>query len=85
MFLCPFCQQENSCQITTPDACWCMNTKITPQLLRLVPEGKNKHCICQACITLFNEQPKHFNQQLDNNGIVVVATGSQIPTFDNDA
>ncbi|MBL1320778.1 MAG: cysteine-rich CWC family protein [Methylophaga sp.] len=59
--VCPFCQSQNSCTANTTTSCWCNNVKV-PQLLRdLLPqELQDKVCICNDCITHFNEDETAF-------------------------
>ncbi|MDC9724744.1 MAG: cysteine-rich CWC family protein [Gammaproteobacteria bacterium] len=52
--LCPLCQSQNACMANT--SCWCNNQKVPQELRDLLPEEqKNKACICNKCITAFNE------------------------------
>lgn len=51
---CPLCGGPNGCAPAASgsldSACWCTETKITPELLARVPEAlRNKACICRDC------------------------------------
>jgi hypothetical protein len=53
---CPLCGGPNGCAPAISgdfnSACWCTETKITPELLARVPEAlRGKSCICKACAT----------------------------------
>jgi hypothetical protein len=52
---CPLCQQNNCCDVASPQGCWCTREKVPNALIQQVPdEKKGKSCICQACIKKFN-------------------------------
>jgi len=52
---CPLCQQNNHCDVGSPQGCWCTLEKVPNMLIQQVPdEKKGKSCICQACIKKFN-------------------------------
>jgi hypothetical protein len=52
---CPLCQQNNRCDVDSPQGCWCTLEKVPSALIQQVPdEKKGKSCICQACIKKFN-------------------------------
>ncbi len=51
---CPLCGGPNGCAPAISgdfdSVCWCIETKITPELLSRVPEAlRGKSCICKAC------------------------------------
>lgn len=57
--ICPICQQANICAVDAgkdPLTCWCMLTKIPKGLLEQIPkEQRGQSCVCQSCITHYNE------------------------------
>ena len=58
---CPFCKGSNKCQASGNKTCWCFNTSIPAELIALIPKKNiNKSCICNACVNLFNKNPKQF-------------------------
>jgi len=64
MYACPFCHLENSCGINNSSPCWCTQQKVPPALIDLVPEHiKNKACICNNCISQYNNSPQDFKDQ----------------------
>jgi hypothetical protein len=53
------CQQPNGCQLCTVAAykgsCWCAQVEISEALLaQVLPELRNKNCICRICIAAFH-------------------------------
>lgn len=61
---CPFCQNENRCGANGATPCWCIGLTIPQALLDLLEEKYvDKACICQECITLFNESPDALKSQ----------------------
>jgi hypothetical protein len=53
--LCPLCQQNNCCDVASPQGCWCLLEKVPNALIQKVPDDKKgQNCICQACIKKFN-------------------------------
>ena len=52
---CPLCQQNNLCDFTSSQGCWCTREKVPNALIQQVSdENKGKSCICQSCIKKFN-------------------------------
>jgi hypothetical protein len=61
---CPFCQNKNKCGAKLSSPCWCIGLTIPQTLLDLLADQYvGKACICQECITLFNESPAAFKLQ----------------------
>lgn len=58
---CPICSEPNQCAqevakatCKTPEACWCMTTTFSAELLAQVPaEAVKKACICARCTSKF--------------------------------
>ncbi|WP_417661388.1 cysteine-rich CWC family protein [Pseudomonas sp.] len=50
---CPLCGQLNQCAqagVTAPVAsCWCFAEKISPEILKKIPAGIDRSCICPRC------------------------------------
>ncbi|MDN2661788.1 cysteine-rich CWC family protein [Psychromonas sp. 14N.309.X.WAT.B.A12] len=58
---CPLCLQENNCDVTAKQGCWCNKVQIPEALLDLVDaQAKNKHCICNVCISRYIDNPNDF-------------------------
>lgn len=58
---CPLCDGPNDCQLCTTAAykgpCWCESVKIPDKLLvRVLPEARNRACICRACVAVFHRE-----------------------------
>jgi len=63
--LCPFCQASNACMANTKSACWCFQVKVPQELRNLLPVDKqNTACICNDCITQFNQNQQAFSLNL---------------------
>jgi hypothetical protein len=63
--LCPLCDRENDCQLCGVDShkgpCWCASIPVPDELLaRVVPELKNRACICQKCIGEYSQRPQEL-------------------------
>ncbi|WP_019029258.1 cysteine-rich CWC family protein [Colwellia piezophila] len=55
--ICPLCEQSNRCDVNAKQGCWCLNIQVPPALLAQIPaELKGISCVCNACITRFNQQ-----------------------------
>jgi len=66
--LCPFCNQDNKCDILNAKSCWCMKEKVPTSLQELVPkEHKRKSCICQNCVLEYKKDEVKFKQK---NGFI---------------
>jgi Family of unknown function (DUF5522)/Cysteine-rich CWC len=53
------CGKPNNCQLCTDatykGSCWCAQVEIPEMLLaQVLPELKNKNCICRACVMEFH-------------------------------
>jgi len=58
--ICPLCQTENKCDVSSQTGCWCVRETVPKELIVQVPdELKNKSCICQKCIRQFKQQSTH--------------------------
>lgn len=60
--LCPFCKNENFCEVdSSNNSCWCNNIKVPVELREFVPDiYKMKTCICKKCILHFKENSEEF-------------------------
>ncbi len=58
--ICPICHKENHCHMVSgedPSTCWCTTVSFPDGLLLLVPEeARNLACVCEACVTKFQEE-----------------------------
>ena len=53
---CPLCGSANACGAHDATPCWCFNTVIPQGSLDQVPADKQmKACICQACVTRYQQ------------------------------
>ncbi|MEG3753151.1 cysteine-rich CWC family protein [Psychromonas arctica] len=58
---CPLCLQENHCDVVAKQGCWCNKVTVPQALLDLIDEqAKNKHYICNVCISRFISDPDSF-------------------------
>ncbi|WP_428982791.1 cysteine-rich CWC family protein [Paraglaciecola aquimarina] len=65
--ICPFCQNQNACNVASREGCWCFDIKVAKSMLDLVPDKKlNKSCICKECIQLFKYNPTEFLSRFVN-------------------
>jgi len=54
---CPLCQQNNRCEVSSPQGCWCMSTQVPAALLAKIPEHlKGISCVCNNCIASYHQQ-----------------------------
>ncbi|MEG1101240.1 MAG: cysteine-rich CWC family protein [Comamonas sp.] len=51
--VCPLCGQTNQCAVAAglpAEDCWCMQTRIAPQVLERIPAAQRRQsCVCPAC------------------------------------
>ncbi|WP_199227888.1 cysteine-rich CWC family protein [Haliea alexandrii] len=58
---CPLCGESNACGVGSTQSCWCASASIPAGLIALVPAAaRQKACICQACVRLYNQNPAVF-------------------------
>jgi len=70
---CPLCGRPNHCALCAASAwkgpCWCMNTNIPVELLARVPADlRNKACICEMCVTEFQQETMSGKMEQPDRG-----------------
>ena len=59
--ICPLCLQENLCDISARQGCWCYKVEVPQGLIDLLAEPiKGKQCICNVCINRYIANPESF-------------------------
>ncbi|ARU87503.1 cysteine-rich CWC family protein [Pseudomonas sp. M30-35] len=71
---CPLCGQLNQCAqagVAAPvKSCWCFAERISPEVLKKIPAGIDRSCICPRCA-------KGFDTTEANHAVQPATTGSQ--------
>lgn len=63
---CPFCLNDNGCELDESQTCWCFNVIVPEDMMALIPvKQKGVVCVCQRCIEFYRTDKLGFLKKFD--------------------